>query len=239
VNHFEDIHRSLIRFLLGIGQGEYSFNPVNGKVWYDLSFIDCDPNVGPENPTFCPFIDGQIEMYPFGQGYETCPKAYCKDGICYKTYMQHGSWQDEPTHMCETAGEIHIRTCSGGHAGPQTIDDKAPLPAPAPAPISSPAAISSPAPIAPAAPVNPTSILASIQSAAPTSKSFEMPISVWSSSYDVPDPTPYKLQHDHTTSSLAPAQTLGPAAPNAASAGTHLTASGQFALLAMVIAMVN
>jgi hypothetical protein len=37
----------------GILQVEYHLEPSKGTMWYDLSAVDCDHAVGPENPRYC------------------------------------------------------------------------------------------------------------------------------------------------------------------------------------------
>jgi hypothetical protein len=37
----------------GIIQVEYHLEPSTGAMWYDLSAVDCNHSVGPEDPMYC------------------------------------------------------------------------------------------------------------------------------------------------------------------------------------------
>ncbi|RYN57617.1 hypothetical protein AA0118_g7609 [Alternaria tenuissima] len=83
----------------GIIQVEYHLEPSKGFMWYDLSAVDCDLNAGPENATYCPLIEGGIELYvpdaylhtPEGpQG--ICPTGSCNSTGCTDAYEREGGY---------------------------------------------------------------------------------------------------------------------------------------------------
>ncbi|KAJ4377869.1 hypothetical protein N0V83_000699 [Neocucurbitaria cava] len=47
----------------GILQLEYHLQASKNAVWYDMSLVDCDASLGPENPRFCPLVKGGVWMY--------------------------------------------------------------------------------------------------------------------------------------------------------------------------------
>jgi hypothetical protein len=113
----------------GIVQIEYNLEPSTTSIWYDLSYIDCDPNAPPTEPYYCPLIAGGIKLSIPGQGpTPECPQAFCKaDGTCEKVYKKHGFWLGEPTARCHVNADIKVETCTE-RQGPQTFDHKAPKP---------------------------------------------------------------------------------------------------------------
>jgi hypothetical protein len=110
----------------GIVQVEYNLEPSKNHLWYDLSAIDCDSSVGPENPRFCPLVDGGIKLYaPNQTDAAECPEASCVDGVCYDAYTAHGSWHNEPTFRCRAGADLLVETCFKS-AGRKTVDTIAP-----------------------------------------------------------------------------------------------------------------
>ncbi|OAL49538.1 hypothetical protein IQ07DRAFT_485311, partial [Pyrenochaeta sp. DS3sAY3a] len=107
----------------GIVQAEYHLQPSKNSIWYDLSVIDCDAAVGPENPAFCPLVGGGIKMHIPEAKQGRCPPAWCSNGSCKNTYEEHGSWFGEPSFMCEVGADIYIETCTES-AGPRTFQDQ-------------------------------------------------------------------------------------------------------------------
>lgn len=94
----------------GIVQAEYYYGPNANLIYYDLSIIDCDKTVGPEDPMYCPFVQGGIKMWTSDS---SCPIARClpSEGECKGTYEKHGSWDGEPTWACSSASDIYFHAC--------------------------------------------------------------------------------------------------------------------------------
>ncbi|OAG08111.1 uncharacterized protein CC84DRAFT_1214645 [Paraphaeosphaeria sporulosa] len=46
----------------GILQAEYYMDRRENKLWYDSSIIDCDRGLGPQNPYYCPFAHGGVNI---------------------------------------------------------------------------------------------------------------------------------------------------------------------------------
>jgi hypothetical protein len=110
----------------GIVQVEYNLELSKNNLWYDLSAIDCDSSVGPENPRFCPLVEGGIKVHvPDQPNGSICPEAHCVDGVCYDTYTEHGSWYNEPTFRCPAGADLFVETCFKS-AGRKTVDNLAP-----------------------------------------------------------------------------------------------------------------
>ncbi|KAF2687231.1 hypothetical protein K458DRAFT_485489 [Lentithecium fluviatile CBS 122367] len=104
----------------GILQAEYKWEPHSGSIWYDFSAIDCDHNMGPDHPFWCPFLPGGVKMYVPNADPDMCAIAECQSGVdCKNTYTQHGSWHNEPTMRCDQSYDVHFETCISGDA-PQT-----------------------------------------------------------------------------------------------------------------------
>ena len=96
----------------GILQAEYHLEPSTARIWYDLSFIDCEPSAGPTDPRFCPLREGGVRMHVPGREDEGCLPAECgPKGGCKLVYLQHGSWFGEPTLSCGVGVDIHVETC--------------------------------------------------------------------------------------------------------------------------------
>lgn len=96
----------------GILQAEYHFEPSTAKIWYDLSFIDCEPSVGPMDPRFCPLREGGVKMHVPGREDEGCRPAVCgAEKGCELVYLEHGSWLGEPSLNCGLGVDIHVETC--------------------------------------------------------------------------------------------------------------------------------
>jgi hypothetical protein len=93
----------------GIIQVEYNLEPSHNAFWYDLSAVDCVKDVGPENPGYCPLIGGGIQLSLPGSD---CPQAGCANNICSNTYMDHGSWQDEPSFRCNAGADLFVEMCT-------------------------------------------------------------------------------------------------------------------------------
>ncbi|KAI4945530.1 hypothetical protein J4E91_007872 [Alternaria rosae] len=110
----------------GIIQVEYHLEESKGKMWYDLSAVDCDLRVGPENPRYCPLIRGGVKLYiPNVPNKKTCPNAYCNKDKCWNTYVSPGGFQDEPSFMCWAGADIFVETCTDS-PGVQTFFGKEP-----------------------------------------------------------------------------------------------------------------
>ncbi|EAT84189.1 hypothetical protein HBH56_040980 [Parastagonospora nodorum] len=135
----------------GILQVEYTLDPAKRSIWYDMSYIDCDANVGYKDPKYCPLKDGGITLETPAKF--NCPNASCEHGVCSKVYDKHGAWPGEPSYACDLDSDIMVTTCTHG-AGQPTYDWKnepdnstptvpAPVvPAPvAPSPIASESAV--------------------------------------------------------------------------------------------------
>ncbi|KAJ4333630.1 hypothetical protein N0V87_007480 [Didymella glomerata] len=106
----------------GIIQVEYNLVPSQNHLWYDLSAIDCNHNVGPEHPSFCPLIGGGMKVYVENADQGKCPPAWCDaDGQCHNTYKEHGSWQGEPSFRCDAGKDIVVEFCTA-RAGPRTFN---------------------------------------------------------------------------------------------------------------------
>lgn len=106
----------------GIIQVEYNLVPSQNYLWYDLSAIDCDRNVGPKHPSFCPIIGGGMELYVENAEEGECPPAWCTvDGQCHNTYREHGHWKDEPSFGCDAGKDIVVELCTE-RVGPRTFN---------------------------------------------------------------------------------------------------------------------
>jgi hypothetical protein len=116
----------------GIIQVEYHLEPNKSAMWYDLSAVDCDKNVGPEHPMYCrksiqwkefkktctndtstfkAFMAAGMELYVPVQLGNNCPPAYCRGGQCINTYLVEGGWKGEPSFKCWAGADLHIETC--------------------------------------------------------------------------------------------------------------------------------
>ncbi|RMZ71771.1 chitin binding [Pyrenophora seminiperda CCB06] len=105
----------------GIIQVEYNVEASKGKLWYDLSAIDCDPEAGPMNPNYCPFLAGGLKLsIPASPA---CTQATCSGGTCEKTYLTHESFLNEPTMNCGAGADLLLETCTDG-PGEQTFGSK-------------------------------------------------------------------------------------------------------------------
>jgi hypothetical protein len=113
----------------GLVQIEYHLEPSTSSIWYDLSYIDCNPSAPPTDPYYCPLISGGIRLsIPGQEATHECPQAYCKaNGVCDRVYQKHGAWPGEPSARCHVNADIEIETCTDG-VGPQTFDHKGPQP---------------------------------------------------------------------------------------------------------------
>jgi hypothetical protein len=98
----------------GIVQVEYHFEPSTGSVWYDMSVVDCDQSRGPEQPLYCPLLDGGIKLHVSGGTRGHCPPAWCNNDGCRQVYTEHGTWPNEPTFRCNIPMDIVIETCVDG-----------------------------------------------------------------------------------------------------------------------------
>jgi hypothetical protein len=104
----------------GIVQVEYHFEPSTDSVWYDMSVVDCDQSRGPEQPSYCPLLDGGINLHVPGVAMGHCPPAWCNNDGCKHVYTEHGTWPNEPTLRCNIPLDIVIETCVDG-PGPRTF----------------------------------------------------------------------------------------------------------------------
>lgn len=106
----------------GIIQVEYNLVPSKNHLWYDLSAIDCNHNVGPEYPSFCPLIGGGMKVYVENAKEGKCPTAWCDvDGQCHNTYKERGSWEGEPSFRCDAGKDIVVEFCTA-RAGLRTFN---------------------------------------------------------------------------------------------------------------------
>ncbi|KAF2633840.1 carbohydrate-binding module family 18 protein, partial [Macroventuria anomochaeta] len=103
-------------------QVEYNIEPSQNHVSYDLSAIDCDHSVGPENPSFCPLIGSGMKIHVEHANKGRCPPASCgADGVCHHTYKEHGFWEDEHNFRCDAGTDIVVEFCTE-KAGPRTFN---------------------------------------------------------------------------------------------------------------------
>ncbi|KAF2241598.1 hypothetical protein BU26DRAFT_174109 [Trematosphaeria pertusa] len=151
----------------GILQAEYKFEPATHSIWYDFSAIDCNKAAPPDSPDYCPFSQGGVKMWVPGADPAFCPVAQCLPGLgCERTYLDHGSWHNEPSFRCDIGHDILFETCT--HlAAPKThvVDDDElqpwiplypPLPpSPSPSPPPPPPPPPPPTPALPALPQPP------------------------------------------------------------------------------------
>ncbi|KAH7088454.1 hypothetical protein FB567DRAFT_579320 [Paraphoma chrysanthemicola] len=100
---------------------QFEHNVQTEKLWYDMSVIDCNAAVGPEDPSFCPLIGGGVKMFVHNQGEgEDCQTATCNpDGTCERVYFNHGHWLNEPSLSCRSGADITIEFCKD-RVGPRT-----------------------------------------------------------------------------------------------------------------------
>jgi hypothetical protein len=115
----------------GILQVEYNLEPSKNTLWYDMSYINCNTMVGPEDPSFCPMLDSGVALdaFQYALGME-CPAAKCSNGVCEGTYMKSGSWHNEPTLSCPVGGDLVLTTCTE-RSGMHTVDHQAQVAKPA------------------------------------------------------------------------------------------------------------
>lgn len=105
----------------GIIQVEYNLEPSKNDIWYDLSAVDCNRNLGPEDPSFCPLIQGGMKIYVPDADEKNCPPAWCDATGCFNTYTEHGFWKGEPSFRCDAGVDIMFETCTES-AGPRTFN---------------------------------------------------------------------------------------------------------------------
>ncbi|KAJ4382414.1 hypothetical protein N0V86_002749 [Didymella sp. IMI 355093] len=106
----------------GIVQMEYNLVPSKNHLWYGLSAIDCNHNVGPEDPYFCPLVGGGMKVYVEHAGEGKCPPAWCDtDGQCHNIYEEQGQWQGETNFRCDAGKDIVIEFCTE-RTGPRTFN---------------------------------------------------------------------------------------------------------------------
>ena len=105
----------------GIIQVEYNLEPSQNNLWYDLSAIDCNHNVGNEDPSYCPLIAGGMKVSVQKVKYGRCPTAWCGADGCHNVYKEHGFWQGEPTFRCDADTDIFVELCTE-RAGPRTFN---------------------------------------------------------------------------------------------------------------------
>lgn len=103
----------------GIVQVEYTVE-ADKSVWYDLSVIDCNPDIGPEDPSYCPLVTGGVNLYIPGADDKHCPPASCSNGSCQNAYQRPGPFFREPSLDCRQGVEIIIETCTEC-IGPRTF----------------------------------------------------------------------------------------------------------------------
>jgi len=145
----------------GILQLEYNIDNWARKDWFDVSWIDCNPNVGPENPSYCPFLAGGVLVRVVNERGHECLRVECHMGRCNNDlgYFKPGPFANEPSLDCPAGSDIFVTL---GHKGncPQTVDYKAPVyPALAPVVASSPDAAPSAA-VGPGPIVGPDPVMA-------------------------------------------------------------------------------
>ncbi|KAF2444843.1 hypothetical protein P171DRAFT_520941 [Karstenula rhodostoma CBS 690.94] len=134
----------------GILQAEYNMDRVAGKLFYDSSIIDCGRDLGPQNPFYCPFAHGGVNMYIVGNRGES---YLCKDSSCQlgghcdnATYLVQGGWKNEPSLSCPLGVDLVFETCTERSAEKTWVEGQV-GPAPVPAPWQPP-----PAPVYPPLP---------------------------------------------------------------------------------------
>ncbi|KAK7191355.1 hypothetical protein DPSP01_003032 [Paraphaeosphaeria sporulosa] len=123
----------------GILQAEYYMDRRENKLWYDSSIIDCDRGLGPQNPYYCPFAHGGVNMYVIGN---RGGNPFCKDSSCQlggqcdeATYLVPGGWVGEPTLSCPLGVDLVFETCTKRYVEKTWVKGQVgPAPAPVPAP---------------------------------------------------------------------------------------------------------
>ncbi|KAF2650258.1 hypothetical protein K491DRAFT_683136 [Lophiostoma macrostomum CBS 122681] len=101
----------------GILQAEYNVVP-DGRVYYDLSLVNCNKLDDPTDHTFCPFASGGVWMYSdVAESQEhglDCLPAHCTlfTDRCMATYWSHGAWSGEPTLQCPAGRDYYVETCT-------------------------------------------------------------------------------------------------------------------------------
>lgn len=143
----------------GILQAEYNMDYASGKLNYDSSIIDCGTGLGPENPYYCPFAHGGVNMYIVGDrggGAYFCRDSFCQlGGQCDDaTYLIPGGWVGEPSLSCPLGVDLVFETCTQRSVEKTWVEGQV-GPAPAPAPWTPPPAPVNPPPPPPAAPWTP------------------------------------------------------------------------------------
>jgi hypothetical protein len=142
-----------VRAPAGILQAEYYMNLNQGKVYYDSSIIDCGIGLGPQNPYYCPFAYGGVNMYVLGDRGEN---TFCVDSACQLggdcdavSYLKPGGWVGEPSLSCPLGVDLVFETCTEespertwteGQVGPapwQPPPHQVPSPLPLPPPAAS------------------------------------------------------------------------------------------------------
>jgi hypothetical protein len=100
----------------GILQAEYFMDLEQRKVFYDSSIIDCIIGVGPENPYYCPFAYGGVNMYILG---DRGDNTFCIDSACQlggdcdnATYLKPGGFKEEPSLSCSLGVDLVFETCT-------------------------------------------------------------------------------------------------------------------------------
>ncbi|KAF2828608.1 hypothetical protein CC86DRAFT_346982 [Ophiobolus disseminans] len=115
----------------GIVQVEYYTAHSNQDLWYDLSAINCDDKAGPENPMYCPLLEGGVSLTVIDAiTGAPCQDAYCTKYGCHDTYMDHGFWEGEPSFKCSLGSNIKVETCTHGQARKTLEDGEEPEPEP-------------------------------------------------------------------------------------------------------------
>ncbi|CAG5150567.1 uncharacterized protein ALTATR162_LOCUS2702 [Alternaria atra] len=114
----------------GIIQVEYHLEQSTGAMWYDLSAVDCNLMVGPEDAMYCPLIQGGIRLYVPEIPDDNCPPANCNETGCFNAYTKEGGYPGEPSWKCRAGADLFLETCTE-KAGERTfygVDPKAPVP---------------------------------------------------------------------------------------------------------------
>ncbi|KAF2735017.1 hypothetical protein EJ04DRAFT_601711 [Polyplosphaeria fusca] len=96
----------------GILQFEYHLEAP--RFFYDFSRIDCDANVGRQDPGYCPIVGEGVKVVA-GEG--RCEGAECVGAECEGAYLRRGSWPGEPSFSCGWGEDVWVGFCVRGEGG--------------------------------------------------------------------------------------------------------------------------
>ncbi|KAF2852429.1 carbohydrate-binding module family 18 protein [Plenodomus tracheiphilus IPT5] len=121
----------------GILQAEYNFHPDStGKLWYDLSLVDCSPAAKPTDPHFCPLTQGGVKMFVPGYEKDGCLPASCSAQGCNDAYLEPGPTLGDPTLSCHAGVDIQFETCLDSNGLVTILDDEPEVSPPGASPSS-------------------------------------------------------------------------------------------------------